>query len=190
MRPALADGDKTPPASAGMSTVASSTTLAAAENNVKPPTTDEKKASDGDLTKTASSEQKPEFDPKSLRGWPVKPPFRERAIANLPGARAGDDKQVYWEDLTWKQQLVWRKLFLREYLSEAKRCLPYVRKLFLLIYRLSPWRTIVLVLANTLRGFIPALTLQTRGTFILMVATGHWCSGSLVVTRRFAEEIP
>ena len=157
---------------------------------MKPPTTEEKKASDGGLAKTGSSEKKPEFDPKSLRGWPVKPPFREHPFTNLPRGPGGDDKQIYWEDLTWKQQLVWRKLFLQEYLSEAKRCLPYVRKLFLLIYRLSPWRTIVLVLANTLRGFIPALTLQTRGTFILMVATGHWCSGSLVVTRRFTEEIP
>jgi len=173
-RPALPDGEKTTPASAAMSSSASSPTLAPAENDVKAPTTGGENEAYGDLTKTGSSEKQPEFDPKSLRGWPVKPPFRERPMSNLPHASGGDDKQIYWEDLTWKQQLAWRKLFLREYLSEAKRCLPYVRKLFRLIYRLSPWRTIVLVLANTLRGLIPALTLQTRGTFILMVATGHW----------------
>jgi hypothetical protein len=165
------------PASAptALSSSTSTTTLLDAENDIATtPTVEEANSADSKKPAVSAKEEQAEdiFDPKSLRGWPARPPFRTSPFREAPSAQKQASPAVdgiYWEELTWKQQLAWRKMFLREYLSETKRCLPYVRKLFILIFRLSPWRTTVLFLSNTLRGLIPALTLKTRGTFILMV---------------------
>lgn len=107
-------------------------------------------------------------DPKKRRGWPSRAPFfnssGERRSTETP-----DEKKIYWGELTWNQKLAWRKAFLREYLSETKKCLPHVRKLFVMIYHISPWRAAVVLALNIVSGLLPALTLQTRGNFILMV---------------------
>jgi len=145
----------------------------------------EEKGGDGNMTKEVTpgspteeskvekvKEEKPsdeeKDDPKKRRGWPSRAPFysssSERRSTEIP-----DEKKIYWSELTWNQKIAWRKAFLREYLSETKSCLPHVRKLFLMIYRISPWRAAVVLALNIVSGLLPALTLQTRGNFILMV---------------------
>jgi hypothetical protein len=111
------------------------------------------------------SEQEP---PKKLRGWPSRPPFSKN-FDDDESSKNNTANQIYWGELTLKQKLEWRKAFVLEYLREAKLCLPHVRKLFLMIYRISPWRAIVVFVLNVVSGLLPALTLQTRGNFILMV---------------------
>jgi hypothetical protein len=129
------------------------------------PATEEKKVEKANEDKTSNEEKD---DPKKRRGWPSRAPFY-----NSSGKRRSteppDEEKIYWSELTWNQQLAWRKAFVREYLSETKKCLPHVRKLFLMIYRISPWRAAVVLALNIVSGLLPALTLQTRGNFILMV---------------------
>ena len=105
-------------------------------------------------------------DVKSPRGWPSRRPFF--TTASLEAAREYQET-VYWGELTWKQKLAWRRGFLKEYLSETKLCLPYVKRLFVTIYRISPWRTIAMFALNILRGLLPAVSLQVKGGFIQMV---------------------
>ena len=107
---------------------------------------------------------------KKSIGWPSRRPFYTPLLVGPNGVRIKEKEDlVYWADLTWKQKMAWRKAFLGEYLAETKKCLPFVWKLYVTIYRLSPWRAIVLFVVSIFRGFLPALTLQTRGNFIMMV---------------------
>jgi hypothetical protein len=165
---------KSPTASTAVSSSSSTTTLVEADSDAKPANAEATETKKADSTDPPPTEDKDKFDPKSLRGWVRKPPFWMR-ITNSSTTPNTQSETIWWEDMTWKQKMVWRRAFVREYFSETKLCLPYVRKLFLLIFRLSPWRTVVLLLANTLRGLIPALNLQTRGNFILMVCTNALC---------------
>jgi len=103
-------------------------------------------------------------------GWPSRKPFYTRLLFGPNGMPLKERMEVvYWADLTWKQKIAWRKAFLSEYLSETRKCLPFVWKLYVIIYRLSPWRAVVLLVVSIFRGILPALTLQTRGNFIMMV---------------------
>src|SRR5271155_342371 len=103
-------------------------------------------------------------------GWPTRSPFSSKTLLDKNGVRVKEKEDlVFWADLTWKQKNAWRRAFLTEYLSETKRCLPFVWRLYGIIYRLSPWRAVVLLGVSIFRGFLPALTLQTRGNFIMMV---------------------
>src|SRR5438045_2039369 len=111
------------------------------------------------------NEQEP---PKKPQGWPSRPPF-STDFGNDDSSKKNPANQIYWGELTLKQKLEWRKAFVLEYLRETKLCFPHVRKLFLMIYRISPWRAIVVFVLNVVSGLLPALTLQTRGNFILMV---------------------
>ena len=105
-----------------------------------------------------------------LTGWPARRPFYNKTFVEKNGARVEQKEDlVFWADLTWQQKNAWRKAFLTEYLSETKDCLPFVWRLYCIIYRLSPWRAVVLLGVSIFRGFLPALTLQTRGNFIMMV---------------------
>ena len=79
------------------------------------------------------------------------------------------EKYTYWDDLTLKEKLEFRKSFLKLYLTETKQCIPYVRKFFMMIYRISPWRVVMLLALNIVSGLLPALTLQARGNFMSMV---------------------
>jgi hypothetical protein len=109
-------------------------------------------------------------------GWPARRPFRNKTFVEKNGGTVEWEKEdlVFWADLTWKQKNAWRKAFLTEYLSETKDCLPFVWRLYRIIYRLSPWRAVVLLGVSIFRGFLPALTLQTRGNFIMMVTYGRF----------------
>ena len=109
---------------------------------------------------------------KKSFGWPSRRPFHTplRLLVGRNGVPIKEKEDlVYWADLTLKQKMAWRKAFLSEYLAETKKCLPFVWKLYVIIYRLSPWRAIVLFVVSIFRGFLPALTLQTRGNFIMLV---------------------
>jgi hypothetical protein len=131
-----------------------------------PPTTDTKpKAEDADKTK------KEEDDPKKCRGWPSRYPFSRSPYQELAQLANKDDGEgrIFWSELSLSEKIKFRKQFLKEYLSETKLCLPYVRKLFLMICRLSPWRAATILILNIVNGLLPALTLQTRGNFIMMV---------------------
>jgi len=78
-------------------------------------------------------------------------------------------EKIYWSELTWKEKLEFRKNFLKLYLTETKQCFPYVRKFIEMIYRVSPWRLIMLLALNLAKGLLPVLTLRARGNFMTMV---------------------
>jgi hypothetical protein len=107
-----------------------------------------------------------EDDPKKRQGWPERKPFSKRRgdqVARLL------KEYSYWSDLTWKEKYAFRKEFLGQYLAETRKCIPHVRRFFMMIYRISPWRAVVILVLNIINSLLPALTLQTRGSFILLV---------------------
>jgi hypothetical protein len=112
-----------------------------------------------------------EDPPKKVNGWPGRYPFYRSSHQDLSKTTSAEDREekIYWSELSFLEKQQFRKQFLREYLSETKRCLPYVRKLFVMICRLSPWRAATILAFNIVNGLLPALTLQTRGNFIMMV---------------------
>jgi hypothetical protein len=61
----------------------------------------------------------------------------------------------------------------KESLRDASHSLPYVFKFFLMIYRLSPVRTVVIVSVFLIQGLLPALRLRTGGDFIRQVYISH-----------------
>lgn len=107
-----------------------------------------------------------EADIKPRRGWPERVPFRTK----IRSSQSILQKHIFWSELTFKEKYLYRREFLTQYLSETKQCFPYVRKLFIMIYRISPWRVVMLLVLNIVNGFVPAMTLQTRGSFIVMVS--------------------
>lgn len=119
-------------------------------------------AEEGD---SEGTEEKPEIRP----GWPSRRPFYNTLDKKGLDDELSEKNSVYWSDLTMAQKMAWRKAFLREYLTETRKTLPYIKKFFLTIYRISPWRAIVLFVMNVVKGLLPAVILQTRGNFILMV---------------------
>lgn len=124
---------------------------------------------DEDKGNGSEKEKKEEEDPRKRRGWPNRYPFSCYNPWQNSQKEGETEKVIYWGELTLQEKLDYRKAFLREYLSETKNCLPYVRKLFLMIYRLSPWRAATILAFNIVNGLLPALTLQTRGNFLLIV---------------------
>ena len=117
-----------------------------------------------------SSEKEKEEDLRKRRGWPNRYPFRCYNPWQNSQKEGETEKIIYWEELTLQAKLDYRKAFLKEYLSETKKCLPHVRKLFIMIYRLSPWRATTILAFNIVNGLLPALTLQTRGNFLMIVS--------------------
>jgi hypothetical protein len=109
--------------------------------------------------------------PKKVNGWPGRYPFYRSPFQDLSQTTSAEDREekIYWSELSFIEKQQFRKQFLRQYLSETKLCLPYVRKLFVMICRLSPWRAATILAFNIVNGLLPALTLQTRGNFIMMV---------------------
>ena len=103
---------------------------------------------------------------EKIRGWPDRPPF---SLVEKNNDAELLKKYIFWSDLTWREKFVYRKEFLCQYLSETRKCFPHVRRLFLVIYRISPWRAMVILVLNIVNSFLPALNLKTRGSFILMV---------------------
>ena len=57
----------------------------------------------------------------------------------------------------------------KESLKDASHALPSVYKFFLMIYRLSPVRTVIIIAVFLIQGLLPALRLRTGGDFIRQV---------------------
>ena|ERR1700738_3805968 len=55
-------------------------------------------------------------------------------------------------------------------LQDASHALPAVYKFFLMIYRLSPVRTGIIIAVFMIQGLLPALRLRTGGDFIRQVS--------------------
>jgi hypothetical protein len=115
---------------------------------------------------TREDVEEPQDDTDKVIGWPERAPFShgdKNSRAKLL------KKYTFWSDLTWKEKLNYRKEFLKQYLTEIKLCLGYARRLFIMIYRISPWRTIAILAINFVNAFLPAIKLRTSGNFITMV---------------------
>ena len=125
------------------------------------------KGQDSEEKQKKQKEKGKEKEAKKIRGWPDRPPF---TVVEDDDTEEVLKKYTFWSDLTWREKYAYRKEFLRQYLSETRKCLPYVRRLFLMIYRISPWRAVTILVLNIVNSFLPALNLQTRGSFILMVS--------------------
>jgi len=113
-----------------------------------------------------TQKEKEEEKVKKVRGWPERAPFFQN---HVDMQKKWLEDSVFWSDLTWQEKMQYRKAFLREYLSETRRCLPYVQKLFLMIYRISPWRAIAVFALNIINGLVPAINLHTTGDFMSLV---------------------
>jgi hypothetical protein len=149
----------------------SATTVVGDGDAGEPKTMDSKEENDaqavpaGKETTSKSDETERKIDPKASKGWLNREPFRivKRKIEDKP------KKYVNWYDLTLREKYKYRKKFLFQYLRETKACLPHVKRLFLAIYRISPWRAAALLLLNVVNGLVPAMTLRTQGRFIILV---------------------
>ena len=155
------EDEKTPTVSSSASSVTLVQDGGTNDGSTTPP------SSPSTSTKPATSTSVPKAKPpKRPRGWLSRPPF---TVFDNKSWRKKVEKYTYWSDLTLKERLEFRRTFLRTYLSETSKCLPYVRKFFLTIYRISPWRVVMLFALNVLSGLLPALTLHARGNFLMMV---------------------
>ena len=125
------------------------------------------KGQDSDKKQKKQKEKGKEKETKKIRGWPGRPPF---TVIEEDDTEDVLKKYAFWSDLTWREKYAYQKEFLRQYLSETRKCLPYVRRLFLMIYRISPWRAVTILVLNIVNSFLPALNLRTRASFILMVS--------------------
>jgi hypothetical protein len=154
---------------ATLSSSASSATLTQESTNI-PPIVSADKGSDNANHESSpaaeTSQNVKEIDLKPVRGWPERPPFRIKTRSSQSILQ----QYTFWSELTWEEKLSYRREFLTQYLSETKKCFPYVRKFFIMIYCISPWRVVMILILNIVNGLIPAMTLQTRGSFIIMVS--------------------
>jgi hypothetical protein len=116
-------------------------------------------------TGTSNPDEKGKLKTKSSHGWPSIPPFSTK-----PSLKSDVAEYTYWSDLSSRDKYTYHKQFLLLYLSEGRKCLPYVRRFLLLLFRTSPWRMALLVALNTINGILPAVSLRTRGDFFSMVS--------------------
>ena len=162
-------------ATPGLSSSGSTLTLGREEatDSTDKPQKDEDLNSAGPATEGIAEEggsEETEENAKIKLGWPSRRPFYNVLDKRGLEDELSEKNSVYWSDLTLVQKMAWRKAFLREYLAESRKTLPYIKKFFLMIYRISPWRAILLFAMNVVKGLLPAVILQTRGNFILMVS--------------------
>jgi len=151
-----------------LSSSASSATLTQESTNIPMISSAEPGSDKVNLEPSSAAETTPkvkEMDLKPPQGWPERTPFRTK----IKSSQRILDKYIFWSELTLEEKLSYRREFLTEYLSEIKKCFPYVQKLFIMIYRISPWRAVMILVLNIVNGLLPAITLQTRGSFIIMV---------------------
>ena len=113
-----------------------------------------------------TSEKKEDSQDKKKTGWRNTAPFSVKNKTLI----ASSKNCISWYELTLREKYEYRKRFLREYFSETKACLPYVKRLFHIIYRISPWRGAVLLLLNAVNAFLPALALRAQGDFLILVS--------------------
>ena len=103
---------------------------------------------------------------KPLTGWRDEYPFD---IMERKNQKDFERPWISWSKLTLREKYEYRKHFLREYISETRKCLPYVKRLFITVYRISPWRATLLLFLNLVNGLLPAMTMQTKGNFLILV---------------------
>jgi hypothetical protein len=103
---------------------------------------------------------------KLEKGWKDTAPFSTRKNTD----QAVQKQCISWYELTLREKYEYRKTFLREYFSETRACLPYVKRLFLTIIRISPWRGVALLVLNAMNAFLPALSLKAQGDFLILVS--------------------
>jgi hypothetical protein len=63
----------------------------------------------------------------------------------------------------------------KETFTNAVHAVPSVYKFFLLVFRLSPLRTLVILAVFMVQGFLPAVRLRTGGDFIREVCCSSPC---------------
>jgi hypothetical protein len=100
---------------------------------------------------------------KAPKGWPSRPPFEKPFVEKFSKSR------VFWSELSLTEKNAYLKTFIKEYIREVKKCLPYVWRLFLMIYRISTWRTLMIFPISIIKGLLPAVNLETRRDFIILV---------------------
>jgi hypothetical protein len=143
-----------------------------------------------DIESTQSSTPEPEPD---LAQTPDKPPRKPKKgwrdvfpfTFAQRSSRTSKRNWIAWSELTLREKYEYRRKFFLEYFSETRKCLPYVKKLFVAVYRISPWRATLLLFLNLVNGFLPALTLQTKGSFLILV--GPQVMGLIVVANGIGE---
>jgi hypothetical protein len=145
--------------------------------NVSKPANDAGKAHTPKASETTKEIK--DDDPEDRLGWPSRPPFQK---ATRKSIKDWMKEHTFWSDLTWEEKMAYHKQFLMQYISETRKCFPYVRKLFLMIYRISPWRAVIILVLNAVNGLLPAMTLRTRGSFIMLVITSL-CQLNVATTR-------
>lgn len=112
-----------------------------------------------------SEKKSPAKKSEPVKGWPNRSPF-----STYSSQKPLDEKEwIYATEMTWKEKQAYRKTFLKEYLSEMAKSIPYTKRFLAMIYRISPWRVLAMIVLNIVRGLLPAVGLQTRGRFIHMV---------------------
>ena len=102
---------------------------------------------------------------KSPSGWPTRKLFYHSDQIEIKNA----EEWIYFSELTWSEKMAFRKRIMKEYFSETVKCFPHLKRLVHMIVRISPWRVLALIALKIISGFVPALTLQAKGRFILMV---------------------
>ena len=112
------------------------------------------------------SEEKEDSQDKKKTGWRNTVPFSVKNKTLV----ASSKNCISWYELTLREKYEYRKKFLREYFSETKACLPHVKRLFLTIYQISPWRGALLLVLNAVNAFLPALALRAQGDFLILVS--------------------
>jgi hypothetical protein len=155
-----------------LSTSSSAETLVQ-DGQTEAPKTDESNAEKDPESAEAKKKKKPSKSAKKEvkkehkvpTGWLHRDPFRiiTRKSDEKP------KKYVHWNELTLHEKYLYRKQFLFEYFRETRGCLPHVKRLFLAIYRISPWRAVALLALNVVNGLVPAMTLKNQGQFIILV---------------------
>jgi len=119
-----------------------------------------------------SENKSPAKKAEPVKGWPNRRPFSTYSSQN-----SLDEKEwIYATEMTWKEKQAYRKSFLKEYLSEMAKSIPYTKRFLATIYRISPWRVVAMIALNIVRGLLPAVGLQTRGRFIHMVCKQRYDS--------------
>jgi|SRR5579862_4540135 len=117
--------------------------------------------SNSEIGKTTSASATAATPPN--RGWLGRWPFYlQKDITNRD--------VVYYDLLTWKEKLDFRRRFLMKYFREAKDCVPFAGRLFMMIVRISPWRAFAVLVIYLVKGTMPARTLKMRMTFLMMVS--------------------
>jgi hypothetical protein len=126
------------------------------------------------LESTESSTPDPKPDsPETPSKRPRKPKkgWRHEAPFNIEDRCSRTSKRdwIAWSELSLREKYEYRRDVFAEHSAEIKKCLPYVKRLFMTVYRISPWRATLLLFLNLVNGFLPALTLQTKGSFLILV---------------------